>query len=467
MGNKARLLAFVALTFFIAGCESQHLAQSNNAPEKRVAAGQSTQTKVATAKPAASKPAKKRIAAKRTRPEPASGERKRVVKPPVFEKTSPPKLARKAPKTTKPKTRKFKAALSEDPEAKYSVVKVHYATDRNRTGLGDFTNFYGAGRSEVSYGICEVSIPRDHRMGQLEAPSMLRLEFREDPNKHVVLRTITEQDQSDFFAAIKNRVNASKGKKAFLFVHGFNVEFHEAARRTAQMAYDLGFDGAPIFYSWPSQGTYSGYPQDEANVLWTQNNIKAFVKDFVSRSNAQNIYLIAHSMGSRGLTRAVAELVSEDPSLKKRFREILLAAPDIDADIFRRDIAPKIIDATHNVTLYASTADRALQASKRFHGQARAGDAGENLIVMKGIDTIDATSVSSSFLGHAYFAEARSILSDIFSIIHYGHRPSQRLALRAIDGAQGRYWAFKKPEAMATTKPDEAKVPASIAVRAR
>ena len=39
--------------------------------------------------------------------------------------------------------------------------------------------------------------------------------------------------------------------------HG--VTFKDAARRTAQMAYDLGFPGAPVFYSWPSAGTSTGF----------------------------------------------------------------------------------------------------------------------------------------------------------------------------------------------------------------
>ena len=41
---------------------------------------------------------------------------------------------------------------------------------------------------------------------------------------------------------------------ALVFVHGFNTTFDNALFRTAQIAYDLKFDGAPFVYSWPSQG---------------------------------------------------------------------------------------------------------------------------------------------------------------------------------------------------------------------
>ena len=43
-------------------------------------------------------------------------------------------------------------------------------------------------------------------------------------------------------------VSRSPRKDAFVFIHGFNVAFEDAVMRTAQIAYDLGFDGAPILY---------------------------------------------------------------------------------------------------------------------------------------------------------------------------------------------------------------------------
>ena len=155
----------------------------------------------------------------------------------------------------------------------------------------------------------------------------------------------------------------SAKKNAFVFVHGYNVAFEDATRRTAQISYDLGFDGAPVFYSWPSQGTVARYIVDETNIEWAQANIKRFLEDLASNSDAENIYLTAHSMGSRGLTRAFTELVAEKPALRTRFREVILAAPDIDAEVFKRDIAPKLAPAT----LYASSQDKALELSRKFH----------------------------------------------------------------------------------------------------
>lgn len=325
----------------------------------------------------------------------------------------------------------------------HATVRVFYATDRNQTGSTIPSEMFGANRSDLTYGTCEVSIPRDHRMGELESPSIWRLEFQEDPAKHVVLLRTAIASKDEFFADVAARVRQSKASNAFLFVHGYNVTFEDAARRTAQITYDLGFDGAPTFYSWPSRGSTAAYTIDEQNIEWTQANLRRFLEDFFTRSDAQNVYLIAHSMGNRALTRAVASLLADKPTLRSRLRDVILIAPDIDADVFKRDIAPALVAAGRPVTLYASSEDLALVASKKLHGYARAGDSGRGLVIFPGIETVDATRVDTSLLGHSYFAEARSVLADMFYLIRDDKKANQRFGLRTVETQSGQYWEFK------------------------
>ena len=334
----------------------------------------------------------------------------------------------------------------------YAVVKVYFATDRQRdvgkpparrfSGERSITGGNGGGNGPLSYGSCDISIPRDHRMGQLESPSLWRLEFRDDPAKHVVLLDATMQDRDNFFAALKTQIRASAGKRAFVFVHGYNVSFEDAARRTGQMAYDLGFDGAPVFYSWPSQGEVARYTVDENNIEWSTPHIRAFLADFLQKTDAAKVYLIGHSMGNRGLARACGELIVQQPALAQRIAAIILTAPDIDAQVFQQQIAPQLTAAQHPVTLYASSEDLALAASKAVHGYPRAGDSGAGMLILPGVETIDATGVDTGFLKHSYFAEQRSALSDMFYLIHNNARADQRF-LDAVDTPRGRYWSFR------------------------
>ena len=330
------------------------------------------------------------------------------------------------------------------PSGDYTVVRTFYGTDRARTASADGKTHFGSGRGELGYGTCDVSIPRGHHMGEIERPtSIFKFTFPENPEKHVMVLQTDELAKDPFFEEVAKQVNQSTGKKAAVFVHGYNVTFDEAARRTAQMAYDLGFDGAPLFYSWPSQGEELGYPTDETNVEWTQPHLTAFLTDVRARTGAQSIYLIAHSMGNRALTHCFMDLVKSEPSSSAaKVRSLVLAAPDIDADVFRRDIAPALVSSHVPVTLYVSSKDLALQASKKFHTFVRAGDLAGALPALDGVDTIDASAVDTSLLGHSYIGDSRSILTDLFYVINDGFAPAQRACLTK--AATGDHWEFRQ-----------------------
>jgi esterase/lipase superfamily enzyme len=326
----------------------------------------------------------------------------------------------------------------------YAIVKTYFATDRNLTGSTNPSQIFGGSRSDLRYGTCDVSLPRDHRMGDLESPSLWRLEFQEDPTKHVMVRSVAIADKEEFFADIALRLHQSARSNALLFVHGYNVTFEDAARRTAQIAYDLGFEGAPVFYSWPSQGTTAAYTVDEQNIEWAQSNLRVFLEDFFMKSDAQNVYVIGHSMGNRAVTRAVASLLADKPAFRNRLKQVILTAPDIDADVFKRDIAPALAATGQRVTLYASSVDKALLASKMVHGNPRAGESGQSLVVVPGIETIDASHVDTSLIGHSYFAEERSVLSDLFYLVRDNLGADQRFGLKPVDASVGRHWEFKQ-----------------------
>jgi esterase/lipase superfamily enzyme/tetratricopeptide (TPR) repeat protein len=372
------------------------------------------------------------------------GDRKTAAAPPApADDPNWRNIFRKAPE--EPKTfREAKTPANDASQPSYAVVKVYYATDRERTENSDPAKAYGRDRGEVTYGICAVSIPRDHRMGALEKPSIWRLEWSNDPDKHVVLLSVMEQEKSAFFRDVADRIAKSAGANAFVFVHGYNVTFADAARRTAQMAYDLGFDGAPVFYSWPSQASYGSYNVDETNAQWSEIDFRDFLKEFVEKSGADNVFLIAHSMGTRVLTGALGDLLPAEPEVRDKIKEIILAAPDIDADTFKRDIAPRILSPDRPATLYASSGDYALTASKHFAGYRRVGDTAGGVTVLEGLDTIDATGIRTDFVGHSYYGSSESVLGDLRNLILSRKRADQRSGLRSVESPAGRYWSFSR-----------------------
>ena len=345
-------------------------------------------------------------------------------------KTEEPIVTRSLTKTTK--------------KQDYIAIPVSFATDRNDSNDSNLNERFGRKRAEVQYGRAVVSIPYTHKLGEIERPSYWRLEFSEDATKHVMIQSITKQNKETYFNQMTDRI-AKNGKSTFLFVHGYNVTFADAARRTAQITFDLRFNGEPVFYSWPSQGTTTGYTVDEANIEWAKHNMKNFLKEYLTRTKADDIYLVAHSMGNRGLTKALIDLMNENPELKDKITEIILAAPDIDADVFKRDIAPKMVNKIGKpITLYVSADDLALIASRKVHGNKRAGDAGKGVVIVKGVETIDASGVDTSFLSHSYFATTSTIIADILDLIKSGKRATHRETLERVSRDNVTYWKVRQ-----------------------
>jgi esterase/lipase superfamily enzyme len=322
---------------------------------------------------------------------------------------------------------------------------VYYGTDRQVTGQEPEPTFGTTRSDHLTFGEVEISIPRDHRMGVLESPSIWRFEFREDPAKHVMVVHTSTLDGAAFWAAMRHDILASSRKSVLLFIHGFNVSFVDAARRTAQMAYDLGFDGAPVFFSWPSQGKLSplAYAADEQAIIDAQPHLEQFLRNILSQSGAGNVYLIAHSMGNRGLAHVLASLAANNPDAVRRIKAVILAAPDIGTTEFTKQIAPGLLQLGAPVTLYASSRDNALAASEQWHNGARLGESGVHLVVLDGIETIDASDAGDDLLGHSYYG-GRTALSDMFYLIRDGLPASRRCCLHA-SSLQGRpYWVFMK-----------------------
>lgn len=300
---------------------------------------------------------------------------------------------------------------------------------------------YNGARGELMRGICDVTVPDSHRRGQVERPSLLRFEFREDQQEHIVLTSAVELTDAEFAKKLAHTVGQSPQGDLLVFIHGYNVKFEDAVQRTAQIAVDLPFEGVPVCYSWPSQGSLLGYSIDENNSEWTIPHLKQFLLELVRDSGAKSINVVAHSMGNRVMTAAMQQinqgLAADSPP---PFDRIVLAAPDVDADRFRRDLAPALLNVSQQVTLYASSSDQALIASKKVHGYPRAGEGGANIVIVPGIETIDVSGIDLSLLGHSYYADSQSLLRDLFGVVRARLFAPQRQSLVSRQSGNSVYW---------------------------
>lgn len=314
-------------------------------------------------------------------------------------------------------------------DAGYSLVRIYYATNRLRTDAVRPTDIYTADRGPLDYGTATVSVPKLHRPGALEAPSIFSFDVAEDPERHLILRTVEPSDQSTVFGQMRDQLAASSSDEAFVFVHGFNVTFADAARRTAQIAYDMNFDGLPILYSWPSQGNIMGYLADGAVVQLSGRLLSEFLEQVVADSGARRIHLVAHSMGNRALTEALELFALRHTGEPPAFDQVLFTAPDLDAGLFANMVGT-IRPAVNRMTLYTSKNDWALRVSNSLNGGApRAGEGADGVVLPASVDSIDMSVLGEDMLAHSYFADDTSALTDILSLFWRDAPPDRRCGM--------------------------------------
>ncbi|MEE9904286.1 MAG: alpha/beta hydrolase [Chlorobium sp.] len=314
-----------------------------------------------------------------------------------------------------------------------------YATDRARSGEQHPADFYGTDRGPLQYGSCTVAIPKRHRIANFEMPHE-----RSHPERYFTLQSLDTLDQQSFFSELAHLRRSGRQLAVLVFVHGYSICFEEAALRLAQISTDLDFRGVPLLYSWPSGCSVRLYREDERSVAASEGNLYRFLAGIAERSGPGEISLLAHSMGTRAMSAAFALLARERPELLRRFRAVVLAAPDIDGERFRNEVGPALAGKGVPVTLYASRSDKALRISESVNGNPRAGEVKEIPVIVPGIETVDVTDASDGFLGHSYYGQSRTVLGDMFYIINHGLPAAERFSLEPVDTVAGRYWKFRK-----------------------
>jgi esterase/lipase superfamily enzyme len=329
---------------------------------------------------------------------------------------------------------------SDPPETpwQYTNYEVLYATDRAPTGNSDPTQYFGAGRGILRYGVSTVRLPTVIPKEALAEAKRRGEKF--DVYKYFSIRRLNALEDGAFFEQIRAATTGATPNDVLVYVHGYLNDFRDALFRAAQLKHEIEFPGPVIAYSWPSRGEASAYTVDEANVEWSAHNLRVFLERLVaSRGERARVHVLAHSMGNRALAQALREAACHGINL--RLHQVVLAAPDIDADVFTRDFAPLIRRSAHRVTLYVSREDKALKASRTVHGHNRAG---ERRLLSPHFDTVDATPLAGGKLdlAHSYFAEAKPVLLDLKRLLLFNAPPGSR-ELKQRGGAGGHYWTFE------------------------
>ncbi|MEA1889138.1 MAG: alpha/beta fold hydrolase [Pseudomonadota bacterium] len=313
-----------------------------------------------------------------------------------------------------------------------STETVLYYTLRNHSGKQTIDGYYGDLRDSPHTGLCEVKISPT---GYENLTSRLPF-YISDTDKE--LETIKEFPEQKLWQAFEQAAEESAANRVVLFVHGYNINFVKGCSRSAVFQQTLDEHTRLLLFSWPSDGTLVSYTRDEADIEWSQQPLETVIRKLVAIYGAKRLNIVAHSLGARGVVRVLQLIAREDDS--KQINELVLLAPDIDAGAFRA-VFPDLKKITHRISLYSSENDQPLRLSSEVHGYPRLGEAGDKMVVLKGMDTIDVSiSGGREVTGHLYHLYNDTVRSDIGRLLSSGETASMRPNMKKLKKDGLPYW---------------------------
>ncbi|MEF3366614.1 alpha/beta hydrolase [Methylocystis sp. 9N] len=298
-----------------------------------------------------------------------------------------------------------------------SVVDLLVVTTRSPDGVEPGVMFSGERGSSISFADIAVSIPPDanRRVGEVQWPEGPT----PDPSRQFTVVEASVLNREAAIAAFNARIRKTPLRQVLVFVHGFNTRFEEAVYRFAQIVHDSEARVTPVLFTWPSRGRLLQYGYDHESASFSRDALENLLQALQRDPNVGEISILAHSMGNWVTLEALRQMAIRDRGLAPKIRNVMLAAPDVDFDVFRRQIVQ--IGARPSIfTLFASREDEALAASRKFWGNTRVGAVDPNVEPYRDvldedrIKVVDLTTIASSDpLGHSTFASSPQVVRSI------------------------------------------------------
>ena len=337
------------------------------------------------------------------------------------------------------------------------MAKVYFGTNR-KPNRKKAPNDFGSGFSEdglanLRFGMAEVTGDEFDKYELYLAPERLTVDY----DRKIKGASGSVLGSKNVFKRVRDKMQQHQ-RDTVVFVHGYNVSFHEALTSAARLKRNLSTaEGGPgvnvVAFSWPSDGSmmpYIAYGNDRQDAAasgpaFARGLLK--LADFLRGSTPEEacqhkIHLVAHSMGNYVLRHTVQEYMRQSAGRPVRlFDQVFLMAADEDDDAFERDYKLKPLPRlAKRVNVYFNNEDRAMAVSDKTKGNPdRLGDDGPR--VPRGIpgkvSLIDVTPVVDGLVEHSYFLDSPRVVEDMIEVL--SGRASKEIGGRDYDPETNRY----------------------------
>jgi len=280
-----------------------------------------------------------------------------------------------------------------------------------------------------------VTVPKGHEIGRIERA---KDGVPGDPAKDFTATDLTIYDSGRAFTTAVSQQNS----RVLVFVHGYNTGFDDGVYRVTQIAQDTQYPGAPLLFSWASGARTRDYVYDKDSSTAARDDLETTLVMLSKTPGIKSIDIIAHSMGNWLAMETLRQLaIGGNRDLGGKLGYVVLASPDIDVDIFKKQMA-RYGKPDKPFVVLLSDDDKALRFSSLIAGkEARVGDdANANELADLGVTVVDLSATESGDkLNHAKFADNPVLVQLLGERLRLpeGLQPSPELANERINQLAG------------------------------
>lgn len=284
-------------------------------------------------------------------------------------------------------------------------------------------------------------------------------------DEEIKVLNVRPLERDAFVAQVRAMVAASPHRGLLLLIHGYRTSFDFALRGTAFLANVLDINAPVMVFDWPgNQGnSWTGYRRAQEIAAESSVELAETLRLIARDIRPDRLWLVANSMGAQVAVEAFSRLYGDKDftDLKFEIDDLVLTAPDVERARFNEQFKKELAALVHNTTVYVSSNDRALLASRIVNRSRRLGEStlskedADLLDAVEGafdlVDTgsdrvslIDVTPVNRTRNFHNFSLEVPEYFDDIYLRLTNAQTPDnrQRYQFRMPNGK--RYWVLTR-----------------------
>ncbi len=287
-------------------------------------------------------------------------------------------------------------------------------------------------------------------------------------NEEVEIRVEQELTRSELVRQLRAYVRESPHRSLLIVVHGYREQFESALRKTAFVSHVLDINTPVLLFDWP--GDQPGTPlvayRRAVEVAEESGTELARTLEIVLREiEPERVWLLANSMGAQVVADAFGLLYGQEEFADEQLEleDVVLTAPDVDLEAFNDQFKTEISALTRHLTVYVSSNDRALLASRIVNRGMRRGESTldsrdvnqeqlEEAIRLAEliepdsdqITLVDVTPVNRTINFHNFYLESPEVFNDLFLRLLNPENPHTRVLYPIRTGDGSVYWILTR-----------------------